>query len=468
MPRTVKYNGVTQQFPDDATDDEIRAALEAADKPAGKTVAGFGSNILTSGVKFLKDMVRGADYLGGKGVEAVLDPVGTVNNIAQFHPLDALSAMKEHFKKRYPSVQGALETTYEDPIGVLSDISTVAGGVGAAGKLGALGKVPMAGKVGRVATAVSNATNPLNVGRIPMAMTPKKSTTAMAERLQESALKIPPSINRGDRMAMIRASLSPENRIVAGESGLNKTRAIIDDINDKVDTAVTDAAQAGKTADPEVVAGYTKRSKGQFSEQVNSEADLAAIEGSKQEFLRKHSAEAPFTEVQPATEFEGYIPTGTGTTRIPQAIPLDVAQAEKRGTYRKLRDSSYGEMSTATKEAQKDLARGLKDQVYDQLPDEIKALGPKEKILIDLESVLERFANREGNKQFIPLPTAASHGITMGLITKFIDGSPALKSQIAIAMANRGGPAGMIRRTGNKIKALGPPAAAFGASQNRQ
>ncbi len=452
MPRTVLYNGVTQQFPDDATDDEIRSALEASDKPKDKTLGGFVSNVGSSGVRFIENLAQGASDLAGKGVEAVLDPRQAVKDLRESHPLDAIARIKDYYKHRYgfdkptlkEGVQQALDTAYEDPVGVAADVSTVASGVGGAAKLANIAKVPMAGAVARGATAVADATNPLNVTKLPWVaartITPvDDALNAAGTKLYESSLKVPPSVDRAKRVPMIEAGL--KNKIPVSGAGLKKARRVINDIEGQVSGAVADAANNGATVPSGPVADRVDDIRPRFNT-VNPVADQQALSSAQHEFLSN----------QPAN------------------IPIQDAQDIKRNTYRKLDDAAYGEQSTAQIEAQKALARGLKEEIYNLLPPEIQALGSKEKVLIDLEDVLKRFTNREGNKQIVGIegPIAGHLSPTLGAIVQFFDRNPALKSRVAIAMANRGSAPGPIIRTTNQIKRLGPPVSTYGASPAQQ
>ena len=130
----------------------------------------------------------------------------------------------------------------------------------------------------------------------------------------------------------------------------------------------------------------------------------------------------------------------------PTDIPVQQAQEMKQGTYQQLRNS-YGQLSSATVESQKALARGLKEELQQQFP-QIQNLNAQEGKLIDLDSALDRAVTRISNHQLMgigsPLAAAGAGAATgsppMALasgVFKAILDDPVVKSKLAIAQ-NRG------------------------------
>ena len=316
-------------------------------------------------------------------------------------------------------------------------------GLSAAGVAGAqTGGDPKAmATAGLTAGAVSGAT-----GAVRAALPSKQ---VLADRLYGSALKPPPSMDAAERKAIIRTG--QREGIVLNGDVVENVQKRISDVNQQISDEIAKRAKGGATVDPAAVANYTDRSASRFANQVNPESDLSAIKNTKDEFLRTNSIDAPYSVVAPSMTPQqsaqiGYparlVPTGQqGATSIPQDIPLDVAQRMKQGTYAKLKNS-YGEQAGAAREAQKDLARGLKDGIVQAFP-EIANLNAKEGALINLEGALERFAGREGNKQLIglgtPMTAVAAHAIGAPAlpltVIKAAMEFPEIKSRIAIALA---------------------------------
>lgn len=111
-------------------------------------------------------------------------------------------------------------------------------------------------------------------------------------------------------------------------------------------------------------------------------------------------------------------------------ISVQEAQALKQGTYKALK-GKYGEAGSAATEAQKALARGLKDKIADAVPG-IGQLNAEEARLLTTLSVSERRALIELNKN--PVGLAALAGNPAGFVAFMADRSAAFKSLVARAI----------------------------------
>lgn len=108
-------------------------------------------------------------------------------------------------------------------------------------------------------------------------------------------------------------------------------------------------------------------------------------------------------------------------------IPVQLAQELKKGTYQVLK-GKYGEVGSASTEAQKALARGLKEGIADAVPD-IAGLNARESALLKTLDVAERRALMEANKNPMGLSILAGNKAAM---TAFLaDRSAAFKSIFA-------------------------------------
>ena len=130
-----------------------------------KTLGGFAGNVLKSGGRLIEGTVdalihpfRTVNTLGKVGL-------GTLSNIGEFLGLDSgqgennqlVDEIARMYKQRYGKDLG--KTIYEDPVGVLADLSVVLGGAaGLAGKIGKLGGATetanLASKVGGFANKI--------------------------------------------------------------------------------------------------------------------------------------------------------------------------------------------------------------------------------------------------------------------------------------------------------------------------
>jgi len=141
--------------------------------------------------------------------------------------------------------------------------------------------------------------------------------------------------------------------------------------------------------------------------------------------------------------------SGTPAQPPTPAPPMDAAKAQamKQGTYTVLK-GKFGEQGSATVEAQKALARGLKEEIANQFP-EISKLNAAEGKLLDLQPVLERAVNRISNHQLIgigtPVVGAAAKAVTGEtaiaaplMALKAVLDNPGVKTRLAIAVSKGG------------------------------
>ena len=147
------------------------------------------------------------------------------------------------------------------------------------------------------------------------------------------------------------------------EGGVEVLKAKISALNDKIKKAV-----AGSTE--EVTIGNTGKplldTLDRFTKQVASQDDLASIRR-VWGMYRNH-------------------PLLAGK----QEMPVQLAQELKQGTYKQL-EGKYGELTSAETEAQKAIARGLKDEIVAKIP-ALKDLNAKESELLNALTIAERRA----------------------------------------------------------------------------
>lgn len=161
---------------------------------------------------------------------------------------------------------------------------------------------------------------------------------AGGRRLMQSALK--PSLDtlKDGSAAKAITTMLDEGVNVSG-GGVQKLRGMIDDLNKQITQAIASSPATlhkGKVASE--LYGTLKR----FERQVNPNSDIKAIEAAWEEFIN-----------HPLLHGE--------------KIPVQLAQEMKQGTYGILRDK-YGQLGTASEEAQKTLARGLKEGIAEAVP----------------------------------------------------------------------------------------------------
>lgn len=116
-------------------------------------------------------------------------------------------------------------------------------------------------------------------------------------------------------------------------------------------------------------------------------------------------------------------------------MPVQLAQKMKQGTYQVL-SKKYGQLGSAETEAQKGLARGLKEEIASAVPG-VQSLNAEESRLITTMNVAERRALMELNKN--PMGLAALAHNPMSLAMFMADRSAAFKS-VAARMINSAAP----------------------------
>lgn len=258
----------------------------------------------------------------------------------------------------------------------------------------------------------------------------------------ESALKPSTTLPPGQRAAVVQTGLS--NEIPVSKQGLEDIGTAIDKLNQEIKGQI--AADPTRPIDPNAVATRADIAKAKFANQVNAQPDLKAIEASKQQFLDEQG-QKPGMPAQPTGLLDAQgKPIMKPAQPATPAQPMDAADAQtmKQGTYQVLR-GKFGEQGSAAVEAQKALARGLKEEIATQFPG-ISKLNADESRLLDLQPILERAVNRISNHQAagIGTPIAATAGKAItgsspvgavaGLLKMTLD-NPMVKSRLAIMVS---------------------------------
>lgn len=231
---------------------------------------------------------------------------------------------------------------------------------------------------------------------------------AGSKKLYSSALKLSTAMKPAKRESILATGLA--EAAMPTRKGVAQQTAIINEMKDKIKATI--ATRPDAPVDATKVAARIDDVAPRF-ETVTPEADRAILQGAKEEFIRNN-------------------PTLGAAT----------AQTLKTNTYRTLGEKAYGELKTSQKEAEKALARGLKEELENIFP-ELRQLNAKEAAAIDLKKALERAASRIQNRDLIgiglPIKATAgamlspSSGAIMGLLAGMAD-QPWLKSKLAFAV----------------------------------
>lgn len=196
------------------------------------------------------------------------------------------------------------------------------------------------------------------------------------QKVMKSALKPSTTMAPGKAAAAVKTMLDEGANVTAGgiEKLQGKRAALASAVDDILNNS---SAKVNKYQ----VAKALRDTEGKFANQVTPTSDLDAIQRVKGEFLR---------------------------TR-PTTMPIKEAHELKKGTYAVLGDKAYkGELKAAETEAQKALARGLRQQTESGAP-EIAPLNAKQSELINaIKAAISREAV-SGNKDPIGLGFMAAN-----------------------------------------------------------
>jgi hypothetical protein len=240
-----------------------------------------------------------------------------------------------------------------------------------------------------------------------------------SQRLMQSAIK--PTIKQlksGDAETAVNTLL--ERGINPNEAGVNKLRALIDDLDNQIGARI---AGSTATVDKGAVMNRLAQTEQAFKNQVSPTADLAAIRGVGDDFMSHPAFPLPQTQ-----------------------IPVQAAQDLKRGTYQVL-SKKYGQMGGAETEAQKALARGLKEEVANAVPG-VQGINAEMSKLITTLDVTERRALMELNKNPMGLAALTTNPTSWAM---FMADKSALFKSLAARMINAssGGAGNALQRIGN-------------------
>jgi len=238
---------------------------------------------------------------------------------------------------------------------------------------------------------------------------------AGAERMMHSALK--PGLRYGKQAEPAIDTLL-EKGINVTPGGLDKLHGMIDDKNSAISKLI-EASPA--TIDKGRVAARLHDALVKFEKQVDPHADLATIQKTWDNFMNH--------------------PLLTG-----KEIPVKTAQQLKQGTYTQLK-GKYGELGSAETEAQKALARGLKEEIAKAVP-EVAPLNAEDSKLLQALPLVERRVIVSANKNPVGLGVLSMN--PKNIAVWMADRSELFKSLVA-RMLNAG--SGAVGRMGDR----GPP-----------
>jgi hypothetical protein len=236
-----------------------------------------------------------------------------------------------------------------------------------------LGLTPeAAGGVGVTANVLTQAIPALAssfslAGKVPVSMLTK--STGLPRWLMQTAVK-PSTDDLLSGAAKPALTTMLDEGITPTMGGMTKAAKITQKLDDQVSKAI-----AGSQAKIPVgaVASRLDDTLNTAGMQVNPKSDMAAVENAWTEFL-----------VNPHIAGK-------------KEIPVQLAHELKRGTYKALGGKSYGEMGSTSVEAQKALARGLREETMKAVPSIEEPLA-RQAALMNVRDVAGARALQEANK----------------------------------------------------------------------
>lgn len=178
--------------------------LDDNDQPIKKSVGGFAGNVLKSGGEMIGNTfqavahpvqtVRGlADLVGGELQKIPISPLGALlKNLPGGDTRNQVAtAVNKEYGQRYGNLERIRNTAYNDPVGSLMDLATLAGGVGGAtSKVGKFANLERLAGIGEGISKASNVINPIKTSWVAKPVSKAISgSQVMAGRLINSIIK---------------------------------------------------------------------------------------------------------------------------------------------------------------------------------------------------------------------------------------------------------------------------------------
>ena len=331
------------------------------------------------------DTYKGLESLGKgvveKGVQAIMTPGSDV----QTPNMQAVNAVGDLIKGRYGSLGAAKNTLQNDPMGMLADVSTVvSGGASLVPKIGKAGM--LANTAQKAGMAIDPINMAVNTGKY---IGGKLVPNELPASLYESAAKFRTGIPEADRQALVKTAL--DENLMPTLKGVNKTRVLIKDLGNNINTMLADAEKSGSKISRDKVFKYIQEVKEKAVKGANPKTELAQIN----RFVKD------LDEVWYNYAMKDFTPKEL------QSFKQDlykITNYEKENTG----------ASRATENARKATARAAKEELEALNPD-IKPTNKREGGLLELLPELERSAARIENRDVtnvgIPLKVGAGGAI---------------------------------------------------------
>lgn len=176
-----------------------------------------------------------------------------------------------------------------------------------------------------------------------------------------------------------------EEGIIISKKGLGKVTGIMSDIGDDISKVIDSGVAKGKSINKQSLTPYLNEMKEYLSNVIGGKKMIGQVDNIAKEFLDELS----------------------------DVIPIEKAQKIKRATQNFV-SKYYNRQAPLPFETQKQLARGMKEEIAKAVP-EISALNARDTKLFGLEEALTKALKRLGNRELFTLSDIASFGT--GVVT---------------------------------------------------
>lgn len=304
--------------------------------------------------------------------------------------------------------------------GIVGGIGGTVGGLGVGGVPGAVGGAALGGATGealkQLAHRAMGDSAPATMGQAAAGIGTQAALQGGAELvggalvkgaakagsgLMTSALKpayktVEKAVKNVELPRVVQTMLDEGINVTSG--GIGKINSLLKSTNDELADIIRNSTA---TVDPAAVAATAGGVVRKAAQQVAPGADMAAAQGVIDEF--------------------------TGMAGAGQ-IPVQVAQSLKTGTYRAIGSRAYGETKGAALEAEKALARGLKEGIEQAHP-QVKGLNAREGALMEAKDAIAKRVAQASNRDPGGLAWVAEN--PKSFMAFLMARSPAVKSMMA-------------------------------------
>lgn len=393
---------------------------ETPAREEGKSISGFGSNLVDSAVEFGTDFVQMPKDLISMALGGSTDNP-TVNGFKALATEEGRAALGQYYVDRYGSADGFQTALYEDPVGVLSDLAMVAMPASAvknvakvAGKTGVKGADSVADIFERSQKLLEKA-DPINATGLAFTTGVNKlAADDYATKLYQEIIKPSNSIPQETKAQIINHML--DTGITPDMDGANLAQQRIGDAlaqSDEIIEGSTETMPASGMMD------YYADQASPSTKTINEDASAIA---------RSKAANSRLEDMEP---YYGNT-SDEGPIARPELTAQEVRQ-QRRNADDQVKYDKGGQANTSSDAAKlnKGQADYLRGVLGEMVPD-IKPLNQQISMDIPAKEFAELAAQRAGNNNTIGLgaKVMAAGDLWKGLLMMTAD-NPANKARLA-------------------------------------